>query len=113
MKRLFFLLYLLAFCQVLAQPWTHTYKCVFSEEKMHANRTKSELLILQANSLPFTQLIFSWNAFRPERGKFSFFLRIRDQETQQWDQWHKILEWGAQIQKSFFNRGTHSYFNYA
>ncbi len=50
---------------------------------------------------PFTELILSWNAFRPKnKGKFSFFVSIRHNY---WSAWYKLAEWGSNGQQTFVN----------
>lgn len=113
MKKLFFVTFFLIVPIAAQQPWARTYKHIFSKQQMRANRKKEVLLINQINTLPFTQLIFSWNALRPSRGGFHFYVRVRDQGLKTWGQWHKMIEWGADVQKSHFSRGPHASFNYA
>ncbi len=95
------------------EPWSRTYKHVYSDQQMHANKRKEELQISHYDAMPFTQLVFSWNAHRPKRGAFTFSVRVKDQKTGTWDKWHKMVEWGSNIQKSHFSRGKHSVFKYA
>ena len=112
MKKVLFTI--LIIIQIQAQePWAHTYKQVYSEDQMRSNRKKETIQITRDKALPFTQLVFSWNAHRPKRGVFTFYVRVKDQTTQAWDTWHKMIEWGSDIQKSNFSRGKHSVFNYA
>ena len=113
MKRLFFTTFFLVSSLAAEQPWARTYKHVFSNQQMKNNRKKDELIINETNTLPFTQLIFSWNAFRPSRGRLNFYVRVRDQKLKTWGQWHKMIEWGSDIQKSYFSRGRHAVFTYA
>ncbi|MFT6765835.1 MAG: hypothetical protein ACJAZS_000729 [Alteromonas naphthalenivorans] len=112
MKKLF--LFIFTVTSVIAQePWAHTYKHIYSVNQMRQNKRKDMVQISNHKSLPFTQLVFSWNAYRPQRGTFTFYARVKDKKTQTWDQWHKMVEWGSDIQKSHFSRGKHSVFNYA
>lgn len=48
----------------------------------------------------FNQLIFSWNALRPQ-GYYTFTIRVRDSVTKKWYPWHKAAQWGTKIQRSF------------
>lgn len=109
-----YIVLLLSVMSIHAQePWARTYKHIYSTDQMRSNKYKDELKISNNESLPFTQLVFSWNAYRPKRGMFTFYVRVKDQKTQTWDKWHKMVEWGSDIQKSNFSRGQHSVFNYA
>ena len=49
----------------------------------------------------FTQLVFSWNALRPKKGYFTFYAQVRNADTKKWSKWHRMMNWGADIQKSF------------
>jgi hypothetical protein len=53
-----------------------------------------------ANSTePFSELILSWNAFRPKnKGKFVFFVSVKHDH---WSGWYKLAEWSANTQKTF------------
>ena len=54
--------------------------------------------------IPFTQLIFSWNALRPTQGFFRFFVRTYDDTSKRWSVWHKMTEWGKDRQRSFSDK---------
>lgn len=95
------------------EPWARTYKHVYTDKEMRENKHKNELKISHYDTMPFTQLVFSWNAHRPKKGTFTFYVRVKDQATNTWDEWHKMVEWGNDIQKSHFSRGNHSTFKYA
>lgn len=92
-----------------AQPWTQVYKKRVTEKEGQ----KNELIFKEEKTIPFTQLLFSWNAHRPDEGYFEFFIRVRDQATKKWQDWHKMLSWGAHLQRSFFSRVKGSRFDYA
>jgi len=58
-------------------------------------------VVWHANSLnPFNELILSWNAFRPKKGKFSFFVSVKGHN---WSSWYKLAEWGVNGQQTFVN----------
>lgn len=109
-----YILILLNILTIHAQePWARTYKHVYSADQMRSNKHKDELKISRFDAMPFTQLVFSWNAYRPKRGMLTFYVRVKDQKTGAWDQWHKMVEWGSDKQKSHFSRGQYSAFKYA
>ena len=54
----------------------------------------------QSASQSFSELIFSWNAIRPQRGRLSFFVSVKHHH---WSEWQKMAEWGTKIQKTFSN----------
>lgn len=49
---------------------------------------------------PFDELILSWNALRPKRGSYCFYVSVRLQE---WTSWLFYAEWGSQGQSSALN----------
>lgn len=109
-----YILFLFSVMTIHAQePWAHTYKHIYNDQQMQANKKRDTLQIARYNAVPFTQLVFSWNAHRPERGAFTFYVRVKDKATQTWDAWHKMFEWGSDKQKSNFSRGKYSVYNYA
>lgn len=94
--------------------WTNVYKIHFLKEDQKKNAQKKAIICEKINIPQFTQMIFSWNAIRPKKGSLIFYSQVRDKKTKEWDlQWHKMAEWGADVQKSFFSRGTASVFYYA
>jgi hypothetical protein len=55
----------------------------------------------EENCPPFTQLILSWNARRPVKGKFSFYVRIKVDRWSSWllyARWGRDGQWGAKYQ---------------
>ena len=52
-------------------------------------------------NFPFTELILSWNAMRPERGKLTFWVNIKHNS---WAGWQRLAEWGATSQRTFVNK---------
>jgi hypothetical protein len=60
---------------------------------------KSEYIWQTKAKGPFSELILSWNAFRPQRyGKFSFFVSVKHHN---WSNWYKIAEWSSTSQQTF------------
>lgn len=84
--------------------WTAYYSKNFRPlgEQSKNHHTVQISSVVEKWSVPrFSQLIFSWNAVRPTRGFFRFFARVRDKSNKKWLSWHKMAEWGANIQRSF------------
>ena len=81
--------------------WSWLYRKKFNEKQRETNRSKTETYFAKEDIPHFTQLIFSWNAFRPSNGYFSFFIQARDAESKKWGKWHHVADWGAEIQRSF------------
>lgn len=86
------------------QAWASLFSKNFSSAEMDANRSKSQLSFSREDIPLFSQLIFSWNAFRPSKGYFSFFVSARDAQTGKWGSWHRMFDWGAHIQRSYLSK---------
>lgn len=84
--------------------WTSTYHKNCNEIVRVNNRNKKLLFFEQENVKPFTQLVFSWNALRPDQGYFSFYVQVRDAATQRWGVWHHMADWGANMQQSYLSK---------
>lgn len=80
--------------------WTWSYKKEFQSEKLNELAHKMRLYFSRTDTPPFGQLIFSWNAFRPECGYFSFLVKAQYASGEE-SHWHKMMEWGKGVQRSF------------
>lgn len=89
--------------QVFAEnkQWTWLHRKSFTESEQDLNKQKHSLAFAKTDLPEFTQLVFSWNAFRPKKGHFTFYVQVRNATTKKWSKWHRMLTWGAQEQKSF------------
>jgi hypothetical protein len=87
-----------------SSDWTWIYRKNFAESVRATNVTKKSLFFAQDNVSPFTQLIFSWNAFRPEQGHFSFYVQVRDAVTKKWGALHHMVDWGKDVQQSYLSK---------
>jgi hypothetical protein len=83
--------------------WTWVSKKKFSEQEQQHNGAKKEVVFSSTQKKPFTQLIFSWNAIRPREGFLSFYVQVRDARTKQWGKWHKMVDWGKNVQRSYLH----------
>lgn len=81
--------------------WTKSYKKIFSHQEQIDNAKLEQLLFFKDNVTAFSQLIFSWNSVRPEKGYFTFYSKVRNSKTGLWSQWIKMFEWGKNHQRSF------------
>lgn len=88
------------------EMWTHEHRVTFTDALRSSHAQKKSLLITDCAVSPFTQLIFSWNAVRPLRGYFSFYAQVRDTATKKWGPWHKMVDWGNSIQRSYVSKGN-------
>ena len=51
--------------------------------------------------IPFKEVILSWNALRPQKGKYSIYLSIKHSKSTNWSRYLKVAEWGKNFQRSF------------
>lgn len=52
-------------------------------------------------SMPFNELIISWNALRPEKGTITFYVSLYHHNH--WSAWHRIATWQADSQATYTN----------
>ncbi|MBI2774814.1 C39 family peptidase [Candidatus Dependentiae bacterium] len=108
MKHLIFFLgisfWCFSFAQATQQEWASCYKKRFSQAKQLDHKNLASLTFGKKTVPLFTQLIFSWNAHRPARGYYRFLAQVRDAGTQNWHDWHTMIEWGQHTQRSYFNK---------
>lgn len=83
------------------ESWTWFHRKIFTDQEQQENSTKSHLAFAKTDLPKFSQLIFSWNAQRPEKGHFTFYAQVRSPLTHKWSKWHQMAVWGADKQKSF------------
>lgn len=102
MKLLLWLLFLQFSWSNGASDWTWTYRKRFSGSELENLTGKAHVTFAKNNVANFRQLIFSWNAYRPEQGYFTFYIQSRDAKTKKWSVWYKMVEWGAAVQRSHF-----------
>ncbi len=94
-----FLVFLQSFAENKAWTWLH--RKSFTESEQELNKQKRSLAFAKTDLPPFTQLVFSWNAFRPKQGHFTFYAQVRNASTKKWSKWHRMITWGSQEQKSY------------
>ncbi len=88
---------------IKSEPWAWLYHKKFTKTELEQNAERSILQFSRKNVPNFTQLLFSWNAFRPQEGHFSFYVQARNAKTKQWGPWHKMIEWGKDKQRSYLH----------
>lgn len=84
-----------------AQEWTWSYSKHLDADDWSRCTVQGFIACARMNVNQFTQLMFSWNAFRPKRGYFSFFVQVRDARTKRWGSWHHMVDWGNNVQRSY------------
>ncbi len=86
---------------LFGEDWTWSYKKKFTINEAKELAKKPNIVFSKVPVPNFNQLIFCWNAFRPIKGHFVFYVQSRDSITKKWGEWFKMLEWGAGgVQKS-------------
>jgi hypothetical protein len=108
---LFFVTSSFFWCTTYSHPWVHVYKKIFFDSDCVRNEKNKQVIFMRDTVQPFTQLIFSWNALRPLKGHFAFYVRVREKESRAWGKWYHAFDWGNGIQHSYSNKGddTSSY----
>ncbi len=84
--------------------WAWIYRKEFSARQRINNNNKTIALFAKENIPVFSQLMFSWNAIRPIVGYYSFFVSARNAHTKQWGIWHRMIDWGTNVQRSHFGK---------
>lgn len=86
---------------IYCEDWTWSYRKKFTVNEAKELAKKPNVVFSKVPVPNFNQLIFCWNAFRPTKGYFVFYVQPRDSITKQWGEWYKMIEWGSGgIQKS-------------
>ena len=65
-----------------------------------SGNVSSNYIWISSKKDSFTELILSWNALRPKKGKYSFFVSLKHNK---WSPWYKLSEWGVKTQQTFVN----------
>lgn len=103
MRRLFLFLIFWASCAAAEVPqWTFCYRKTFDKNPLIAGEHAFE----RVDVMPFSHLIFSFNALRPiPRGAYyRFSLSVRGVKSKKWLSWHRMFEWGNGVQRSFADK---------
>ncbi len=91
---------------VHAGHWNTVYKKIFTQSERVHRIGSCSMIISRSNTMPFSQLIFSWNGLKPKMGYYVFWVQVRDRKTHSWGNWHKMIEWGAMRQRSYAHFGN-------
>lgn len=83
------------------KPWTWQYRFVAPTLQRDEDVEEKALLFVKTDLPLFTQLLFSWNALRPNRGYYSFYIQVHSKKKNAWGSWHKMADWGSGIQRSY------------
>lgn len=102
MKRITYILcVIMSLSYAQKEPWTWHYHKLLSHDGQKKRRQRT---FTRLDVPAFTQLLFSWNAFRPHVGHYSFYVQVRNARRKTWGPWHKMVDWGNNIQKSYESR---------
>lgn len=112
-KIFLYLLWLICFCVVipnLAFANRSSYSCNFSQTfskffddpipQINGNGITTKLWEL-LDVGPFNELILSWNAYRPKKGKMTIWVSLF---YGSWSRWHRLAEWAPDHQRTFVNK---------
>lgn len=78
--------------------WRYTFDM---NDQAYAQQKTAHVVVEKARIPHFSQLIFSWNAFRPKKGHYTFYVQVRDAHSKRWGTWHHALDWGKDVQRSY------------
>jgi len=105
LRQLKLLIFALLFCTTIfcqsINDWTWCYRKKFSLNQLKGLINKPNVTFTKVNVKHYNQLIFSWNAYRPTNGYLRFWVQPRDAATKSWGAWHKMIDWGTNIQQSY------------
>jgi|SRR5579872_449478 len=88
----------------LEAHWVSMFHKKLTEDDLQA-AVNNTLVFTKADVPEFSQLMFSWNAMRPQKGFFTFFVQVRNSLTKKWSTWHRMIDWGAGVQRSYESKG--------
>jgi hypothetical protein len=86
---------------VYAQGWSSLYAIDIARQYRNSMRDQHTLVVERVLPMPASQLIFSWNGYRPSHGYYVFYVQVRAKGAASWSNWYKIAEWGQNTQRSF------------
>lgn len=84
--------------------WAHVFHKTPNKIELRRAQEENRFFFSQSNVCPYSQLLLSWNAKRPKKGHFTFFVKAKNYHTNRWGAWHRMLEWGADVQRSFSSK---------
>jgi len=90
--------------QEIKNPWSGLYYKTFAQDESETHKDKLQIFFAKDDLPLFNQLIFSWNAERPDKGYFSFWVQVHDAKNNQWSTWHRMSDWGAGVQRSYLSK---------
>lgn len=75
----------------------------FTEQELSAlPGANPEIVWEQPATLPFNELIVSWNALRPPVGHMTLWVSVK--YSNKWSSWHRLALWGPKSQQTFVNK---------
>ncbi|MDR3646880.1 MAG: C39 family peptidase [Candidatus Babeliales bacterium] len=99
---IFFFIFISINCSINAQiPWTWSYRKKIPLNEAEQLTGKPNIIFSKVDVPSFNQLIFSWNALRPKKGYFRFWVKPRYASNKEWGKWYKMFDWGNGVQQSY------------
>jgi len=87
-----------------SHEWTWLYQKIFTPQEKEAHDRETCIGLAKINVPLFSQLVLSWNSYRPDKGYFSFWVQIRDARNGTWGSWHRMMDWGNKVQRSYISK---------
>lgn len=83
-----------------SSTWSWIFYRTFTKQELISHKNEPRIFFEKESVPLFNQLIFSWNATRPKKGYFSFFVQVHSSKNNSWSSWHHMADWGAGVQQS-------------
>lgn len=80
--------------------------CKFFDAAMLEQRSAAglnDVIWEKKETVPFDEIIVSWNAFRPLKGDMTIWVSVRLKNSG-WSPWHRFAKWSATSQRTFVNK---------
>lgn len=82
------------------EPFSKTMHKFFYDGEIDSNE---DSFVWESDSdFYFTELILSWNALRPDKGKMTFWVNVKYNNS--WAGWQRLAEWCSHGQRTFVNK---------
>ena len=95
------MLVLLVIGYSFGQEWSSLSFINFTHQQRELLKNHRYMIFKKDLNLLATQILFSWNMFRPEVGYYTFYMQVHSATNNRWGNWIKIAEWGKDVQRSF------------
>ena len=87
---------------LFADKFSGTIAKLFTQKELARVSDQAEVVWEKGQTKPFNELIVSLNALRPCKGALVVWVSVKHNGN--WSSWHRLMEWGADRQRTFTNR---------